>query len=231
MRVIISLCLICSLLVSFPSLAADSSANSNSPKRIMVVLDASGSMRGLTRGETKMAVAKKVLTDLVASWNDKDHVGLMAYGHRSKGDCKDIEVLVPVSELNKDKLHKAIQAISPKGKTPLTNAVLQAATAMLYTENKSTVILISDGKETCNRDPCNLAKELKAKGIDFTVHVIGFSVNKAEQGGLRCLAKHTGGSFFEANNADELKDALKKVTKKTKEAPANNLVLQDPNRT
>jgi Ca-activated chloride channel family protein len=105
----------------------------------------------------------------------------------------------------KAKIGKIVDGLTPKGKTPLSAAVKHAAEALKYTEEKATVILISDGVETCNLDPCALGTELEKLGVDFTAHVIGFDVAKVEdQKGLRCLAENTGGKFISAANAGEL---------------------------
>jgi Ca-activated chloride channel family protein len=88
----------------------------------------------------------------------------------------------------------AVDGISPKGKTPLSESVRRAAAELKYTEEKATVILVSDGEETCNLDPCKVGEELEKQGVDFTAHVIGFSlVKQVQQDQLRCLAEKTGG--------------------------------------
>jgi Ca-activated chloride channel family protein len=146
---------------------------------------------------------------MLAEWPKGQEVGLVAYGHRSKGDCKDIETLLPVGALDAEKMGKIVDGLIPKGKTPLSAAVKQAAEALKYTEEKATVILLSDGKETCDRDPCALGTELEKAGVNFTAHVIGFDVAKVEdQAGLKCLAENTGGKFIAAANANELNKAL-----------------------
>jgi Ca-activated chloride channel family protein len=96
-----------------------------------------------------------------------------------------------------------------------------AAEELRYTEEKATVILISDGKENCDADPCGTAKALESEGIDFVAHVIGFDVDKQTGEELRCIADATGGEYFSAENASALNDAMGKVIEKvqTKEAP------------
>jgi Ca-activated chloride channel family protein len=200
-------------------------------QKVIIVLDASGSMRGKTDGKTKMVVAKGMLKDLMATWDSNIEVGLVVYGHRVKGDCSDIELMVPVGSNNKAAFTEAMAKIKPMGKTPLSAAVIKAADQLGYTEQKATVILISDGIETCKMDPCTVAKKLKEKGVDFTAYVVGFDVDKAQQRDLKCIATNTGGEFFEANNAADLKIALTTVVKEVKEvkkvkkAPAHNLLL------
>ncbi|RLB18901.1 MAG: hypothetical protein DRG82_02705, partial [Deltaproteobacteria bacterium] len=112
-----------------------------------------------------------------------------------------------------------INAISPKGKTPLTAAVRQAAEKLHYNSQRATVVLVSDGLETCGGNPCKLAEKLAMSGVDFTVHVIGFDLSKQEQRRLRCLADKTGGLFLAAGNAAALRDALFKTIKKVQASP------------
>lgn len=181
----------------------------------MIIFDASGSMWGQIDGTSKLVIAKDVVKDTIAKLPENSSIGLMAYGHRTKGDCQDIEVLAePMSGAsNKAFINEAVDNLSAKGKTPLSAAVLQAAQILRYEEDKATVILLSDGKETCDLDPCQVATELGAAGVDFTAHVVGFDIAEPEEiAQLQCLADNTGGQFFSANDADELADALEKVS-------------------
>ncbi len=195
------------------------SAQAEQPSKAMLVLDASGSMWGKINGKAKIDIARETIKNLLKGWDSNVHVGLSAYGHRRKGDCRDIQTLFPVGPAQKDSILNAVNALQPKGKTPLSDAVRQAALELKYTENKATVILISDGKETCQADPCEVGKALEALGVDFTVHVVGFDVKKAEAKGLQCLAKNTGGLYLPAKDAGQLKAALIKAVKKVKVVP------------
>jgi len=180
--------------------------------RVMLVLDASGSMWGQIDGVAKITIAQKVIGQLLDTLPPEQELGLTVYGHRRKGDCSDIETILPPAPDQRAAIKAAVDAISPKGKTPLSAAVIAAAEALKYTEEPATVILISDGKETCQRDPCAVGRELEKTGVNFTAHVIGFDVSdpvaKAE---LQCLAQETGGTFRTASNAAELGEALKVV--------------------
>lgn len=183
---------------------------------VMIVLDASGSMWGQIDGKAKITIAREVIDDMVSSWDENVRLGLIAYGHRKKGDCSDIQVLIPVGTLNRKDFIAAVNGLQPKGKTPLSQAVKDAAHAMRFEEDKATVILVSDGKETCNLDPCAVGTELESLGVDFTAHVIGFDVKKEERAGLECLARNTGGEFLPADNAGELQTALGKTVVEAK---------------
>jgi len=211
------------LLAVEPSLPAPTAAAATGEAQVMIVLDASGSMWGRLEGKTRIEVARAVLRDLMANWDPAIQVGLVAYGHRRKDDCADIETLVPVGPgrppARLQSIVAAADALQPKGMTPLSEAVRRAAQELRYTEKRATVVLVSDGVETCKADPCKVGTELAKTGVGFTAHVIGFGVTTAEQAGLRCLAKNTGGMFLAATDAASLRAALGKTVEQAKQAP------------
>ncbi len=178
----------------------------------MLVLDASGSMWGQLQGRTKIEIARETVAGLVRDWKAENALGLVAYGHRRKGDCADIETLIPAGPLDASAYLATVNALNPRGMTPLSAAVVQASEALQSSERKATVILVSDGEETCSLDPCEVGTRLEQSGIDFTAHVIGFDVaNPAHQAQLRCLAENTGGRYFNASDAQGLAVALDSV--------------------
>ena len=187
---------------------------------VMVVFDGSNSMWGQIDGTAKIEIARDVMDNLLGGWTDERAVGLMAYGHRTRGDCTDIETLIAPAQGTRDEILKQIRGITPTGKTPLSDAVEQAAKALSYTDAPATVILISDGLESCDRDPCALAEALEKGGVGFTAHVVGFGLGgDADTASLSCIAENTGGQFLSAGNADELGKALSAVSTAVAEAP------------
>jgi Ca-activated chloride channel homolog len=180
-------------------------------QRVMLVLDGSGSMWGQIDGQNKIVIARQVIADLMSNWDAATQIGLTAYGHRLKGDCRDIETLVPVGTGNTAAITKFVQGISPTGKTPLSAAVAHAADAMNYEVEPTTIILVTDGLETCAADPCAVATSLEQAGVDFTTHVIGFDVTEEESAKLRCLADNTGGRYYTADSAIDLTEAMAEV--------------------
>ena len=197
------------LRVALLSAALSLSFAAAAEERVVLVLDASGSMWGQIEGRSKIEIARETIAGLVGEWKPENRLGLVAYGHRRKGDCADIETLIESGPLDSAAFLRRVNALNPKGMTPLSAAVVQAAESLRHVEQKATVILVSDGEETCNLDPCQVGRELEAQGVDFTAHVIGFDVaNPQHQAQLRCLAENTGGRYFNARNAAELSGAL-----------------------
>ncbi|HPA02136.1 MAG TPA: VWA domain-containing protein [Chiayiivirga sp.] len=182
------------------------------PQQAILVLDASGSMWGQIDGRTKIDIAREAVDTMLDGWQGGE-LGLLAYGHHRKGDCADIELLIEPGAAQTEAIRQQVQSLNPVGMTPISASVRQAAERLRYTEQKATVILVSDGEETCNADPCALGAELERLGIDFTAHVIGFDISAGSTADaqLRCLAESTGGSYMLAGSAGELGRALGSV--------------------
>lgn len=184
-------------------------------ERSIIVLDGSGSMWGQIEGKTKIEIARETLRAVLKAVPAENEIGLMVYGHRTKGDCSDIELAVSPASGTSSSISGFADRINPKGKTPITASVRKAAEALRYDEDKATVILVTDGLETCNADPCALARELEATGVDFTAHVVGFGLSDEEGRIVACLAEETGGKYLKAENASSLGDALRETVAET----------------
>ena len=176
--------------------------------KVIVILDASGSMWAQIDGKPKLEIARESLRTVLQSVPAEAEIGFMAYGHREKGSCEDIELIVPPQAGSASAISAAADSLKFLGKTPLTAAVKQAAEALKYTEDKATVVLITDGLETCGGDPCALGKELEASGVDFTADVVGFGLTADEGKQIACLAENTGGKYIQASDEKALQDAL-----------------------
>lgn len=190
-------------------IAVSGMVGANAADRAIVVLDASGSMWGQIDGKPKLEIARETLKSVLQTIPADMELGLMAYGHREKGSCDDIELVVPPAKGTAGAISAAADSMKFLGKTPLSAAVKKAAEDLKYTEDKATVILITDGLETCNADPCAVGKELEQSGVDFTAHVVGFGLTAEEGKQVACLAENTGGKYIQANDAAALEDALK----------------------
>ena len=186
----------------------------------IIVLDASGSMWGQIDGRAKLEIAREALGAVLSEMPPEAELGLMAYGHREKGSCSDIQLVIPPAQGTAQAITDAANAMKFLGKTPLTEAVRQAAGELKSTEEKATVILITDGIETCEADPCALGAELEASGVDFTAHVVGFGLTAEEGATVACLAENTGGKYIQAKDAGSLVDALKTTVAVAEPEPA-----------
>ncbi len=195
------------------------SSYTHAKDNLILVLDSSGSMAGQIDQRVKLDIARSAIGDLLTKLKPTTQLGLVAYGHRRKGDCGDIETIYQLGKPDAQSIMQAVGELRAVGKTPLSSAVRQAAEQLNFTEEKATVILVSDGKENCGSDPCRLGRELKAQGVDFKVHVVGFDIKTEESAGLQCLAESTGGTYVPVGSAQDLESAIYEAVQ-VAEAPA-----------
>lgn len=190
------------------------------PAALMLVMDSSGSMNGAVGrgGGTKLAAAKDALRAVVSELPDGVPTGLTVYGHRRPNDaprargCRDVEVVVPVAPLNRKRMTAAIQRYDASGYTPIGASLRRAADA-LPAAGARTIVLVSDGVDTCAPPaPCDVARRLVRQGIELTVETIGFQVDRRARRQLQCIAKVTGGQYRDADDAGSLANELVAVT-------------------
>ena len=175
------------------------------------ILDASGSMSEAAGAQTKMEAAKSVLAQVVPAVAPEVKVGLAAYGHRRDRDCDDIEILVPPGTEDRAAVLARIAAMQPKGVTPIAAALAQVGAYLKGRDAETTIVLVSDGKETCGGDPRAVVKALKDGGIRFVMHVVGFGVTESDRMELTGIAEAGGGKYFGAGDAAALLAALQAV--------------------
>ena len=190
-------------------------ATSLNERAVEIVLDASRSMWGQIDGKSKMNIAQETLLSATA-WLPEDlDLALRAYGSESPSkanNCSDSKLLVPFGVASRDPVRQAIDVLRPKGQTPIAFALKQAQADFGAAERERTVVLVTDGIESCDGDPVAAAKELAAQGI--TIHLIGFGIDQAadeDTASLKAIATAGGGQFVAANNAEELREAIEET--------------------
>lgn len=194
----------------------------------MLVFDGSGSMSEVgfnEMNEPRIFEARRAVRRAIPRVAAVRKVGLIVYGpggDQGPGACANLDLRFRPMADAAGPIVAAVEGLVPDGETPLTDAVALAATVLDYRERPGVVVLVTDGKETCDGAPCQLAAELAADGADLTVHVIGFKVrdrfftwqSQADGGAAgaqtvaRCLADRTGGQYYGPETADELAEAL-----------------------
>lgn len=186
----------------------------------MIVFDASGSMAGsLAEGIgakiRRIDEVRKALAQALPRVTHFRKIGLITYGPGPYQQCNVNLDLKPIADAAEPILH-AVDGLNPSGKTPMTEAVEQAAEVLDYKAEPGIIVVLTDGEETCGGAPCDLGKMLKKDGARLTVHVIGFRMTAfwtAAQSALdvQCLAKETGGLYIATNNQEELVKAFEKT--------------------
>ncbi|MBM2577114.1 VWA domain-containing protein [Jannaschia sp. Os4] len=190
----------------------------------MVVMDASASMERLVYGTdvTRMEDGRAAMRRALPRLTETRRIGLVTYGPGGSQSCDSVALRVPPTT-DPAPLLAVIAETEPGGSTPLVSAVQHAAEALRYRTEAATIVLVTDGNDTCGGTPCAAGTRLAAEGADLTVHVIGFHyarhlsfIDRSSNGisydsVARCLAVRTGGQYVTARDADGLVDALSRT--------------------
>lgn len=185
---------------------------------LYIIFDGSNSMWGeLPDKSRKIEAAKSVFDKLDESWFEGREVALRLYGHRRAKDCADTELAVPFTSADdaKAKLSKAINSVTPRGRTPITRSLTAALKD--FDGRAGEILLISDGIETCDADPCELVEEWQKQNVDIRVHVVGLGLEDMAREAMQCISQASGTEYIDANNVGELSKAIEA----TANAPAS----------
>jgi von Willebrand factor type A domain len=209
-----------SFLVEEPQ-RASAQAEPGTEVNVELIMDSSGSMAAETdTGEPRIDAAKRVLNqviDAIPVDRPELNVGFRVFGHLGDNteagreeSCQSSELTVPVDGVDKDALREQVANYAPVGWTPIGLSLERAAADFPAASETVTnaIILVTDGLETCDADPCAIATALKESEAGVTVYVVGLGLNEEELRITSCIAENTGGRIVGAQNADELSVAL-----------------------
>jgi Ca-activated chloride channel family protein len=201
--------------------------------RILFILDASNSMNAKWGRQTRIEAAKELLANTVDSLEGMPNldIALRVYGHQSPitatfQDCNDTKLEVPFGQGNFQKVKNRIKSIQAKGTTPIARSLEAAADDFPDQTTRNVIILITDGLEACDNDPCVIAQKLKDKGVKVTPFVIGLGLDLSYLEQFKCI-----GQYAEAETKDAFKNVLKNVISKavlntTVQVNLNNITKQ-----
>ncbi|GGY06766.1 VWA domain-containing protein [Streptomyces anandii] len=212
---------VCALLAALtagfalPAGAAAAESDGQAAPKVELVLDVSGSMR--TRdidGGTRMAAAKQAFNEVLDATPEEVQLGIRTlganyHGNDRKTGCKDTAQLYPVGPLNRTDAKTAVATLSPTGWTPIGPALLKAADDLQGGNGTRRIVLISDGEDTCQPlDPCEVAREIAAKGVGLTIDTLGLVPDAKTRDQLSCIADATGGTYTSVQHKEQLSDRV-----------------------
>ena len=205
--------------------------------KILLAFDASGSMAADDGGGTpKIQAAQDAAVDLLGSLPPSTQVGLRVFGgtkpSRPIGPaCRDSSLVLPIGPLDRSQAEQQIRSFKAKGRTPIAYALEQAAQD-LGTSGPRTIILVSDGKDTCQPpSPCEVARRIAKGGVEMRIQAIGFNVDQEARRELKCIASAGGGVYTDADDAQTLKEQLRVLSTRAlrKYVPKGKPVRGGPN--
>ncbi|MEV6651905.1 VWA domain-containing protein [Streptomyces sp. NPDC051219] len=197
--------------------AADEPSPKQAPK-VELVLDVSGSMRARDMdGQSRMSAAKQAFNEVLDAVPEEVQLGIRTLGANYRGDdrqqgCKDTEQLYPVGPLDRTEAKTAVATLAPTGWTPIGPALLKAADDLEGGDAPRRIVLITDGEDTCAPlDPCEVAREIAAKGIHLVIDTLGLVPDAKTRSQLSCIAEATGGTYTSVQHTDELSGRVKQL--------------------
>ncbi|MEU4172661.1 VWA domain-containing protein [Streptomyces sp. NPDC026665] len=203
--------------IAYPAGAVADETTATAPK-VELLLDVSGSMRARDiDGESRMSAAKQAFNEVLDATPEEVQLGIRTLGANYPGDdrktgCKDTAQLYPVGTLDRTEAKTAVATLSPTGWTPIGPALLKAADDLQGGEGTRRIVLISDGEDTCQPlDPCQVAREIAAKGIDLTIDTLGLVPNLKVSRQLSCIAEATGGTYTSVEHKEQLSDRVNQL--------------------
>ncbi|MER5203617.1 VWA domain-containing protein [Streptomyces sp. NPDC002825] len=197
--------------------AADEPAAKESPK-VELVLDVSGSMRAKDiDGKSRMSAAKQAFNEVLDAVPEEVRLGIRTLGADYPGNdrkrgCKDTRSLYPVGPLDRTEAKTAVATLAPTGWTPIGPALLGAADDLGEDGATKRIVLITDGEDTCAPlDPCQVAREIAAKGIHLVIDTLGLVPDAKTRQQLTCIAEATGGTYTSVHRTEELSRRVKQL--------------------
>ena len=181
---------------------------------VELILDASGSMWQKLDGRFRIDIAKEVLSEAI-----RNHIpagtptALRVFGHRQPGTC-DTNLEISLQPLDRDATIAAVNAITPQSlaKTPIGASLAAVSQDLASAEGAAIVVLVTDGKETCDRDPAAEIQRLRDAGFALSLNIVGFAIDDADLAGqFATWAEAGGGRYLAANDADDLSQAMKQA--------------------
>jgi Ca-activated chloride channel family protein len=212
-------------------------AQTNPPKyqppetRILFIFDASQSMAVTWQKQSKIAIARKVLINIIDSLEHVPNVqmALRIYGHHSPvppQDCSDTKLEVPFGAGNASKIRQQLRYVIPKGTTPIAHSLeLGGGDFPAGCEDcRNIIILITDGVEACDGDACAVSLELQRKGIILKPFVIGIGIDENFRQTFNCI-----GRFYNAAQEEKLGEIMDVVISQALNATTAQVNLLDVN--
>lgn len=196
--------------------------------RILFVFDCSQSMSGLWESDKKINIARNFLNKTIDSLEQVDNVemALRVYGHQSfvpPQDCEDTRLEIPFAPNNGEKIKHKLRNLNPKGTTPIANSLRYSVGDFPPCATcRNIIILITDGIEACDGDPCAVSRELQKKGIALKPFVIGIGLDPRFQNTFECV-----GQYYNATDEAKFHDVLEIVISQVLNATTAQVNLLD----
>lgn len=199
------------LAATLPTGALAQSAARGAPPPTAFVMDFSNTMNTAIGDRPRIDLTRDAIEAAMDEADPRIEVGVVAYGHRRAGDCRDVEAVVPLAPLDTEDFSTRIDPLDARGKASLDRALEAAAEMLAGIAGRSSIIVTAGAGDACGVDICARAAALEAERPALAIHVVGIGDDPAKLEPLQCLAEATGGLFQAAADAAAIDTAIRKV--------------------
>lgn len=222
---------ILALFIVLPAVLSAQSRRGEPKTRILFIYDASNSMNGKWQSANKNEIAQKLLSQSLDSLSGMEdlELALRVYGHQKNyrygQDCNDTKLEVPFGQNNSNRIKASLAKITPKGTTPIAMTLEKAAGDFPFCRDcRNIIIMITDGIEECNGDPCAVSMKLQDQGIILKPFVIGIGLDMEFRKSFECI-----GNYFDASDEKTFKKVLNIVISQALNSTTAQINLLDAN--
>lgn len=190
--------------------------------RVLVVLDASASMvEPWFGGASRFKAAGQLITSLMDSvyrMNKNVEFSLRVYGHQygvPENNCYDTRNEVMFSRDNLIQMSLRLEHLRPYGVSPIALSLQTAVEKDMVLERDYTysLLLITDGGESCGGDICAVVRTMLAKKIQFRPYIVSLTDDTPLKDQYQCL-----GTYLTATSATSMAIAIDTIARHYRQA-------------
>ncbi|MGC4058867.1 MAG: VWA domain-containing protein [Chitinophagaceae bacterium] len=183
--------------------------------RVLFLLDGSSSMaEDWTSGKTRFQQARTfilTLLDSLSAANDKVEFGLRVFGHQypaQERNCYDTKLEIGFSRYSGIQMSTRLESLHGYGVSPIAYSLSEAAMEDFENESKYaySIILVTDGGESCDGDICQVVNKLLQRKIFFKPYIVSLVDYAPLKDMYACL-----GTFLTVSNAAQQTPVISKI--------------------
>ncbi len=223
------------LIVLFIFLFISQPSFSNEDRETLIILDQSASMIEHYNGRPKIEYAINAINSILSNMSDNEYIGLRTVGvHPLKmmrmitkvpnALCRATDKLNPIEKNNKADIYDSLRRIVPSGASPLQYTLETAINNDFYLRSRvKHIILVTDGYENCDGDPCNYIRRIMTTRRDIKIDIITIGANPQDLNSLGCLSSATNGKIFDIKSQNDVPNVVSNVTSKPVQISSPNV--------
>lgn len=202
---------------------------SNKNEEVLFIVDFSGSMNAVIGDKTRIKHALNAIKHILETSNKSAKIGLRIFGasafekigrqyiYNEEKLCEASSLILPVAQYNSANIIDKLENTNPIGMTPIYFSLKQAVQYDFSNEDETRkhIILVTDGYENCNGNPCQYIRDLMKLRSDYKIDVIGITVDNNTYSQLSCIAKEGRGSFYPVNTPEDFTIKFKQAFSST----------------